>query len=162
MQMRRHEILFRLAIPFLFAAFYASVLLYLIFWPLLFLYGLVLCAISWIALPEMGKDIVAVRNGTEHSAAWMSVLEPLIERRAIYLDYDERTRWRRWSLPVQLFYRFGPKPIPELFMPHSLPAIIVLSKFQMPKLFTFGDRTSEPEKKLEQLRSLLTTLPTSS
>lgn len=157
MQILRRQLPFRLQIPFFVVGilFYGSILLYVLFLRVIYLYGWLLCAVAWFLLPRAGKDILAVHDGTQNSAARMSELEPLFTGRTHYLNYDDRKKWDRWSLPILLFYQFGPKPIPEFFMPHSLPAVIVFRKFHMPKLFTFGDRTKEPEKKLEQLRSLI-------
>lgn len=155
--MKWREIPFRLKVVFSFAAllFYGSILLLILLWPLIFLYGWLLCVIAWIVLPRMGKDILVVRDGSERSAIWMSEIEPLVSDGALYLNYDERKTWRYWSLPVQLFYQFGPRPMPEFVTPRFLPAVIVFTKFHRPKRFTFGDRSRDPKQALEELRMLV-------
>jgi len=156
MQSRGREFPFRLAIPFALTAvlFYASILLYLLLYPLIYLYSRLLCVVSWYSLPT-DTEILVVHDNSEHSSKWILRILPILTVRSTYLNWEENKDWRRWSLPVQLFDLFGPRPIPQFVMPHSLPAVMVFMKFHVPKLFTFGDHSREPETKLEELRSLI-------
>jgi len=146
---------FKLLVPLFFLAVYLSILLYLVFSPFIFLYGLLLCARAWIEWDRQGKDVVLVHVNGMHSAEWLSRILPLVESRAILLNYDERNEWDRWSLAVQLFNIFGPHAMPERFTPYSLPAVILFKRFRLPKKFTFGKRSKELEERLDQLRSEL-------
>jgi len=149
---------FRLVVPFAFAGvlFYASILLYLLLYPLIYFYSRLLCVVSWYSLPT-DKGILVVHDNSEHSSEWILKILPLPTERSSYLNWEDHKNWNRWSLPVQLFHQFGPHPIPQFFMPHSLPAVLVFRKFHAPKLFTFGDLSREAERKLEELHSLIAT-----
>lgn len=142
---------FKLLVPCFILAFYLSILLYLVLSPFIFLYGLLLCARAWIEWDRQGKDVVLVHMAGVHSTEWLSRIFPLVGRRAILLNYDERDEWDGQSLAVQLFNIFGPHAIPERFTPHSLPAVILFKKFRLPKKFTFGERSKEREARLERL-----------
>ena len=145
----------KLLLPFFFLAFYSSILLYVVLSPFIYIYGLLLCSKVWIEWSRQGKDLLVVHTDGKYSDEWMSRLSPLIANRAVLLNYGERDRWLRWSLPVQLFEIFGPKSIPEFFRKHSLPAVIVFRRLRLPQTWTFGERSQEREEKLEQLRAQL-------
>jgi hypothetical protein len=156
MQARGRAFPFRLALPFAVVGvlFYASILLYVLLYPLIYLYSRLLCFFSWYWLPT-GKEILVVHDNSEHSSEWIRKILPLLTERSTYLKWKDHKNWNRWSVPVQLFHQFGPHPIPQFFMPHSLPAVLVFRKFHTPKLFTFGDLSREREMKLDQLRFLI-------
>jgi hypothetical protein len=136
--------------------YYGSVLVYLLVWPLILLYSSILCLIGWLVLPARGKDVVLVSDGADGLDPGTSEIAALVAHRAMFLDYQERKKWKRWSLPVQFFDHFGPMSIPERFMPGLLPAVILLRKFRWPKTFSFGTRSREPVEKMNLLRSELT------
>jgi hypothetical protein len=96
-----------------------------------------------------------VRTDTKNSEEWMARIAPLVEGRAVHLNYHERESWKRWSLPAQLFALFGPQPMPSSSMPRFLPVIILFRQFQRPKMFSFREFSRERELTMEQLRSEL-------
>ena len=142
---------FKVIAPLFYLMCLLSILLYILFSPLLFLYGLVLSTVAWKKWKKRGKDVLVIHNGERSSEVWIEQILPLVKERAEFLNYEESKDWRRWSLPVQLFYRFGPQPIPQSFVPHFLPAVIVLRSSRLPKKFCFG-RQSELETNIRQLR----------
>jgi len=144
-----------LAVLIVAALFYLSILVYLIALPLAGLYGLLLCPAVWIEWGRQGKDVLVVDVENEHCREWMAKILPLVSTRAVFLNYGARNRWDGKSLEAQLFAIFGPHPIPERFMPSSLPAVIFFQRLRRPKVFTFGNRSKGLEEKLEQLRSAL-------
>jgi hypothetical protein len=150
-----NKIPFSVLSPLLQLMMFVCYALYLILWPVVFLYGMVLCVVTWVFGGKEGKCAVVVVAGREDSGPWVPRIRTLVEGRAVFLNYQERRNWRRWSLTVQLFHCFGPQPIPQSFMVHSLPAVILLKKFRLPKLYTFGGLSRDPETKLEDLRSRL-------
>jgi hypothetical protein len=124
----------------------------------IYLYYLVLCVISWSVLPKRGKDIIVVSNGKRDDAFENEVI-PLVEDRALFLNYEERSSWPRWSLAVLLFHAFGPAPIPASFLPRCLPAVILVRKFTFRSQFSFGPLVMDRATKLHNLRSSLASLP---
>jgi hypothetical protein len=79
-------------------------------------------------------------------------IREIVGERAVFLNYKERDRWDRSSLPVQLFHIFGPHPTSDRFMPNNLPpTVIVFRIMKAPRKFIFGNRAEEPEARLEQL-----------
>jgi hypothetical protein len=137
---------------------FASIFLWVIALPVIYLYYLVLCLISWSVLPKQGKDIIIVSNG-KLDDAFENEVSPLIENRALFLNYQERSSWPRWSLPVLLFHAFGPAPIPASFLPRCLPAVIMVRKFKFPSQFSFGPLVLDRGAKLQNLRSSLASAP---
>jgi hypothetical protein len=136
--------------------FYATGLLYLLVCPLILFYSSILCVIGWLVLPARGRDVVLVSDGADGLNPGTSEIAALVADRAMFLDYQEREKWRRWSLPAQFFHHFGPRSIPERFTPGLLPAVILLRKFRWSKTFSFGHRSREPVEKMNILRSELT------
>jgi hypothetical protein len=65
--------------------------------------------IGWLVLPARGKDVVLVSDGADGLNPGTSEIAALVADRAMFLDYQEREKWRRWSLPAQFFYHFGPR-----------------------------------------------------
>jgi len=141
--------------PVFYAIFVLSVLLYVALSPLIYLYGLLLCPMVWIEWERQRKDLLVIYAESNHSQEWMARLSPLISDRAVFLNWSERKRWDRWSLPVQLFDAFGPHWMPEQFTEFSLPSVIVFRKLRRPKRFNFGKRSKENEAILDQLQTAL-------
>lgn len=158
--MRLRELLekvpFRVLIPFVFLLYYFSVIVMMMLWPVILLYGfLVLCPLVWIKWGKSGKDVLVVSADTEEAREWSARITSLVSERAVRLDYNQRSLWPRWSLATQLFEIFGPHPLPALFMRYALPAVIVVKRNRKPKLFGFGSRKKDREATLDQLRSEL-------
>lgn len=136
----------------------ASVLLWVIALPVIYFYYLVLSVVAWSVLPKRGKDIIFVSNG-KLDDAFGNEITSLIENRALFLNYEERSTWPRWSLAVLLFHAFGPAPKPPSFLPRYLPAVIVVRKLRFPSQFSFGPFARDRATKLQSLRSALASTP---
>jgi hypothetical protein len=149
---------FKVFILLVYLIWFASIFLWVIALPVIYLYYLVLCVISWSVLPKRGKDIIVVSNG-KLDDAFENEIFPLIENRALFLNYEERSSWPRWSLAVLLFHAFGPAPIPASFLPRWLPAVILVRKFKFPSQFSFGPLVLDRATKLQNLRSSLASVP---
>ena len=148
------------SIPFKFwvPIYYLITFLWLLFLipalPFIFVYKFALSVLAWFAM-RPDKEVVVVTNDSQVCQSWLPRLMPLIGERAVFLNYEERRNWRHWSLPVRLFHAFGPAPTSQTFIPHLLPAVIVIRKFRRPQLFSFGSFSTDREAKLEELRSAL-------
>ncbi len=149
---------FKAFILLVYLIWFASIFLWVIALPVICLYYLALCLISWSVLPKRGKDIIIVSNG-KLDDAFENEVSPLIKNRALFLNYEERSSWPRWSLAVLLFHAFGPAPIPTSFLPRCLPAVILLRKFKFPSQFSFGPLVLDRATKLQNLRSSLASAP---
>jgi hypothetical protein len=131
---------------------FASIILWVIALPVIYLYHLLLCVTAWSVLSKRGKDIIVVSNGRLDNGFENEII-PLIENRELFLNYEERSSWPRLSLPVLLFHAFGPAPIPASFLPRCLPAVILVRKFRFPSQFSFGPLVMDRTSKLQNLRS---------
>jgi hypothetical protein len=127
----------------------------LILLPFWILYASALCCVSWFVWTKPGRDTIVVLSDATSSGEWTSRILALVDGRAVFLDYDERKQWDRWSLTVQLYYCFRPQPIPEFFMPKYLPAVIVFHRFRRPQKFTFGTLARDHQTKMQELASCL-------
>jgi hypothetical protein len=147
---------FRVLIPFVFVLYFVSVILMLLLWPLVLLYGfLILCPLVWFKWSRHGKDVLMVSADTKDAREWSTRILSVVGERAVLLDYGERNLWPRWSIATQVFGIFGPHPIPESFMRYALPAVIVVKRNRKPKRFGFGSRKKDRDGVLDELRSEL-------
>jgi hypothetical protein len=158
--LKRINVPFKLLVPFFYLTFYFFWLLVVAFWPLFLLYRVVLRMVAGVFWVNPTRDVLVVYNSPSEVSEYASQLLPLLEGRAVSLDYSERKRWRSFSFPTQLFHCFGPKPIPEFVMPHFLPVVIVFRKFGQPKTFGFGARSRDRENNFVRLRTELEKKPT--
>jgi hypothetical protein len=86
------------------------------------LYRMVLYLLVWAVWLPKGKDILLVYS---NSAIWQEYMEtqvlPLVQERAIILNWSERRQWPKWSLGVAVFTHFGGEreynPLVALFRP---------------------------------------------
>lgn len=145
---------FKLLVPFIYGVYYLSILIFLALSPFWLLYRTVLCILAWFMWASPTQEIVVVFNGESRTTEYLSHLAPLVEGRAVFLDYSQCRKWPWLSMSAQLFHHFGPKPIPERFMTYYLPAVIVVRRFEWPKRFTFGEH-SRREENLEALQHKL-------
>jgi hypothetical protein len=132
----------------------ACVLLWVVALPLIFLYYAVLSAIAWFTLPRRGKDMIVVSNGKSDELFEKEII-PIVKDRAFFLDYEDRSNWSRWSLPVLLFRAFGPTPIPASFLSKCLPSVVQIRKFRLPRQFSFGPLITDKAINLRDFRSSL-------
>ena len=142
-------------IPLVYLIGLLYIVLLIISSPLIFLYCAALCVGAWFVLPNQGKDVLVVRHGKSNFDPWLSQVMPIVEDRALFLDYETRESWPRWSIPVKLFHTFGPTAKPVSSLPDFLPSVIVVRKFHWPTQFDFGARSLYKETNLEKLRSAL-------
>jgi|SRR5215472_7114661 len=131
----------------------ACVFLWIVALPLIFLYYSVLCVIAWCVLPQRGRDVIVISDGKPDDVFDEEVL-PMIRNRAFFLNYEERSIWSRWSLPVLLYFAFGPIPNPVL-RATCLPAVLLIRKFKLPRKFSFGPLISDTTINVQSLRSCL-------
>jgi len=146
----------RFLILFVCLTYYLWLIIALLLWPVVLLYGFVLvCPLVWMKWGSMGKDLLVVYANEGDAKEWSDRIFSLVGTRAVVLDYSERAHWPRWSLASQVFGIFGPHPIPESLMRYYLPAVIVLKRNQKPKKFCFGNRKKDREALFVRLRSEL-------
>src|SRR5260370_22170581 len=128
---------FRAFILLVYVISLACILLWIVALPLIFLYDAVLCAIAWCVVRGNGKDVIVVSDGKPNDVFDNEVI-PMVRNRAFFLNYEERKKWPRRSLPVLLFRAFGPTPVPPSFLPRCLPAVVLIRRFRLPSQFSFG------------------------
>jgi hypothetical protein len=121
--------------------------------PLIAMYCFALCIGAWFFLPRFGKDVLVVSNGKADVEPWLSQITPMVTERALFLNYEEHQNWQRWSLPVMLFYAFGPSA------KNSLPAVLLMRRFRLPAQYSFGERALDKQTKLDELRAALGSVP---
>jgi hypothetical protein len=86
------------------------------------LYRLLLYVFVWALWLPQGKDVLLVYSDSPiwHEYMTTQVL-PLVEGRAVILNWSERKKWSRWSLAAALFHHFGGagdfNPLVLLFKP---------------------------------------------
>jgi len=72
------------------------------------LYRIVLYLLIWALWVPRGRDILFISSD---SPIWHEYMEtqvlPLVQERAVVLNYSERKTWDRWALPVAVFRHFG-------------------------------------------------------
>ena len=155
-ELLQNKLAFWFVVPVAALLFYASWVLILLSLPLVYLYGYaVLFPLVRSKWGKAGKDVLVVSTNTEHAREWTARILPFVESRAMFLDYDERGRWDRWSLAVQLFGWFGPMAIPDRFSRDCLPAVVLVKRKKKPKRFLFGTRRRNHDALLDQLRAEL-------
>src|SRR5262249_55267074 len=95
---------------------------------LFLLYRLVLYALVWMLWLPSGKDTLVIYSDSPiwHDYLTQTIL-PLVQERAMVLNWSERKKWHRWSLPVQIFSSFGGgyafNPMVILFRPFRRAAV---------------------------------------
>src|SRR5215469_5805504 len=76
----------------------------------------------WVLWLPKGKDVLLVYSDSPiwHEYMTTQVL-PLVQERAVVLNWSERKEWSRWSLAVAVFHYFGGagdfNPLVVLFKP---------------------------------------------
>jgi hypothetical protein len=112
--------------------------------------ALVLIAV-WMLWSPRGKDTLVVYSQSPHWKEYFeSDLLPKLERRAMALNWSERSRWSWFDLRVVLFRAFkGNKSF--------VPMILVVPPFQRPKTFCFYEAFQDfkhgKEQSLRELES---------
>jgi hypothetical protein len=89
------------------------------------LYRITLYLLVWALWLPRGKDILFVYSNSPIWNEYMATeVLPLVQERAVVLNWSERKTWRRWSLEVAVFRHFGGarefNPLVVLFRPVRL------------------------------------------
>ena len=72
------------------------------------LYEATLYLLVWTCWLPRGKDIVLVYSDSPIWHEYMATeVLPLVQKRAVVLNWSERQKWRRWSIAVAVFHQFG-------------------------------------------------------
>ena len=76
----------------------------------------------WLLWLPRGKDVLVVYSDSPIWREYMTTqVLPLVQERAIVLNWSERKRWSRWWLGVPVFHNFGGEsdfnPLVILFRP---------------------------------------------
>jgi hypothetical protein len=81
------------------------IVLALTFW---FLHRVTLYLLVWVVWLPNGKDILFVYSDSPIWKEYMTQqLLPLVQERAVVLNWSERSKWRKWSLPVRILRSIG-------------------------------------------------------
>jgi hypothetical protein len=96
--------------------------LLIIYLAVFFAHRLALYTLVWVVWLPRGKDILLVYSDSPVWKEYMSTqILPLVQDRAMVLNWSERSRWSRVSLGVQAFHSFGGarefNPLVVLFRP---------------------------------------------
>jgi hypothetical protein len=91
-------------------------------------YRALLYLLVWALWLPKGQDVLLVYSDSPiwHEYMTTQVL-PLVQERAVVLNWSERTKWSRWSLAVAVFHHFGGardfNPLVVLFKPLRMASI---------------------------------------
>lgn len=90
-----------------------------------FAYRALLYLLVWALWLPRGKDILFVYSDSPIRHEYMATqVLPLVQERAVVLNWSERKKWSRWSLGVAVFHHFGGagdfNPLVVLFQPLRL------------------------------------------
>jgi hypothetical protein len=129
----------------------------LIAFALHLLYRLALYLLVWVVWLPGGKDILFVYSDSPIWREYMTTqVLPMVQERAVVLNWSERTKWRSWSLGVAVFRHFGGgreyNPLVVLFRP--LRSVRVFRFWRAFKDWKRGYKESA-EKLREELFSVL-------
>jgi hypothetical protein len=81
------------------------IVLALTFW---LLHRATLYLLVWVLWLPKGKDVLFVYSDSPIWKEYMTQqLWPLMQERAIVLNWSERSKWRKWSLPVRVLHSIG-------------------------------------------------------
>jgi len=98
---------------------------------LYWLHRLVLYALIWLLWLPRGKDVLLVYSDSPiwHDYMRTQVL-PLVQERAVILNWSHQSRWPKWSFSVHVFRSFGGR---ERFNP----MVAVFRPFRSARVFRF-------------------------
>jgi hypothetical protein len=72
------------------------------------LHRITLYLLVWALWLPKGKDVLFVYSDSPIWRGYMTEhVLPLVQTRAVVLNWSERSRWRKWSLAVQILRFFG-------------------------------------------------------
>ena len=89
------------------------------------LYKITLYLLVWVIWLPRGKDILFVYSDSPIWRDYMATeILPLVQDRAVVLNWSERKKWHRWRLGVAVFHHFAGgrefNPLVMLFRPVRL------------------------------------------
>lgn len=92
------------------------------------LYRALLYLLVWALWLPRGKDVLFVYSDSPIWHEYMTTqILPLVQERAVILNWSERKRWSRWTLGVAVFHHFGGagdfNPLVVVFRPLRLARI---------------------------------------
>ena len=95
------------------------------------LHRVVLYLLVWLVWVPRGKDTLFIYSNSPISQEYMTQqVLPLLEKRAVVLNWSERSSWRKWRLRQQVFYTFAGHR-------DYNPLIVVFRPFRIAKVFRF-------------------------
>jgi len=105
--------------------------LFLLAVALFALHRLSLYLLVWLLWLPKGKDTLFVFSNSPiwHDYMSQQVL-PLVQDRAVVLNWSERSTWRKWRLSQQVFYSFGGRR-------EFNPMVIIFRPIRRAKVFRF-------------------------
>ena len=133
-------------LPFIIPLVAAALALY-------WLHQLVLYALIWVLWLPRGKDVLLVYSDSPiwHDYMTRQVL-PLVEERAVILNWSQRSRWPKWSFSAHVFRSLGGRR-------EFNPMVAVFRPFRRAKLFRFWSAFKDWKRgytePVERLRSAL-------
>ena len=100
---------------------------------LFFLHRCVLYVLIWLLWLPSGKDVLFVYSD---SPIWHDYMDkeilPLVQERALVLNWSARSSWPRWSLAVHVFRSFGGRR-------SFNPMVIVFRPLRTARVFRFWE-----------------------
>ena len=135
----------------IFIPFAAAVLV--LYW----LHKMALYGLIWLLWVPRGKDVLLVYSDSPIWHDYMTTqVIPLVQNRAVILNWSERHKWSKWSFSVHVFRSFGGTN-------EFNPMVAVFQPFCRARLFRFwsafkelkrGDKEPVTRLRLELLQSL--------
>ncbi len=117
-QRLKNAVLVVLFLPFVLPLVLVAIVLHI-------LYRITLYLLVWVIWLPRGKDILFVYSDSPIWHDYMATeILPLVQDRAVVLNWSERKKWRRWRLGVAVFHHFAGgrefNPLVMLFRPVRL------------------------------------------
>lgn len=117
-QRLKNAVLVVLFLPFVLPLVLLAIVLHI-------LYRITLYLLVWVIWLPRGKDILFVYSDSPIWHDYMATeILPLVQDRAVVLNWSERKKWHRWRLGVAVFHHFAGgrefNPLVMLFRPVRL------------------------------------------
>ena len=98
---------------------------------LYFAHRALLYLLIWLVWLPKGKDVLFVYSDSPIWHDYMTTeVMPLVKERAVVLNWSERSRWSRWSLPVHVFRSFAGEQ-------EFNPLVVIFHPLRRARLFRF-------------------------
>jgi hypothetical protein len=117
------------------------------------MYRVTLYLLIWLLWLRKGKDVLFIYSDSPIWHEYMtSQILPLVQERAIVLNWSQRKTWQKWSLAVRAFQMFSGRR-------DFNPMVMLFRRFRGAKSFRFFSAFKEwkhgETQKIEELRSKL-------